>query len=159
MWLQSIRTRTEITEPILDCRFRCCIARWQRANGHAACERARCACASARLVSDAALGARPEDLQAVFMKIRWQVFRYHAGCSQAKRVAMPAGREHQRGQHQFVAEVLQRGRAARATHGTWRHKIVQPHLASHRELLRSCIGKVAAWINEVGWQGCGKSGK
>ena len=38
MWLQSNRTRTEITEPILDCRFRCCIARWQRANGHAACE-------------------------------------------------------------------------------------------------------------------------
>ena len=47
MWLQSNRTRTEITEPILDCRFRCCIARWQRANGHAARERPRCTRASA----------------------------------------------------------------------------------------------------------------
>ena len=72
---------------------------------------------------------------------------------------MPAGWEHQSGQHRFAAEVLQRGRAARAMHGKWRYESIQPHRASHRELLRSCIGKVAAWINEVYWQGCGKSGK
>jgi hypothetical protein len=29
----------------------------------------------------------------------------------------------------------------------------QPHLARHRGLLRSCSGKVAAWINEVGGKG------
>jgi hypothetical protein len=29
----------------------------------------------------------------------------------------------------------------------------QPHLARHLELLRSCSGKVAAWINEVGDKG------
>jgi hypothetical protein len=72
---------------------------------------------------------------------------------------MPVGREHQPGQHQFAAEVHQMGRAARAMHGNGDTKSIQPHLASHHELLRSCIGKVAAWINEVGWQGCGKSGK
>jgi hypothetical protein len=72
---------------------------------------------------------------------------------------MPAGREHQSGQRKFAAEVHQMGRSARAMQGRWRHKSIQPHLADHRELLRSCIGKVAAWINEVGWQGCGKSAK
>jgi hypothetical protein len=157
MWLQSNRTRTEITEPILDCRFRCCIARWQRVNGHAACERACCTRASARLEEPgAALRTRPEDLKAVRMKIRWQVVRYHAGWSQAKRVAMPPGRKHQSGQCKFAAGVHQTGRVARAMRGNGDTKSSQPHVASHRELLRSCIGKVAAWINEVGWQGCAK---
>jgi hypothetical protein len=72
---------------------------------------------------------------------------------------MPASREQQPGQHQFAAEVHRMGRSVRAMHRKWRYKSIQPHLANHRELLRSCIGKVAAWINEVGWQGCGKSAK
>jgi hypothetical protein len=44
------------------------------------------------------------------------------------------------------------GRVARAMRGNGDTKSSQPHNASHRELLRSCIGKVAAWINEVGWR-------
>jgi hypothetical protein len=69
---------------------------------------------------------------------------------------MPPSREHQSGQCKFAADVHQMGLVARAMRGNGDTKSSQPHNASHRELLRSCIGKVAAWINEVGWQGCGK---
>jgi hypothetical protein len=44
------------------------------------------------------------------------------------------------------------GRVARAMRDNGDTKSSQPHNASYRELLRSCIGKVAAWINEVGWR-------
>ena len=69
---------------------------------------------------------------------------------------MPPSRKHQSGQRKLAAAVYQMGREARDMRGNGDTRINQSHLASHRELLRSCIGKVAAWINEVGWQGCGK---
>lgn len=69
---------------------------------------------------------------------------------------MPPGREHQSGQREFAAAMHQMGRIARALRDNEDTRSSQLHLASHRELLRSCIGKVAAWINEVGRLGCAK---
>ena len=159
MWLQSNRTRTEITEPILDCRFRFCIARWRRANGHAACERHarrhgrwnRCGSWSSTGRSVSCMSEDP----VASIPIPCRLFA-SGECRDASRSGAPAWRA-------WTTPIRGRdtpnGTSSPCYAWQWRYKSNQPHLASHRVLLRSCIGKVAAWINEAGWQGCGKSGK